>query len=603
MAARYEHSFYSLSGDVWKIQIMDSSFSGAVTIFKCEKSGFRISEPSLAQRMDPILASSCTVPFWVETSTHEAFMKEIVRSQEERFGVIVYLNSVIQWRGIIVNDGMEFEDQAYPCLVNLKFIDGLGRLSDKFYNTYGTETSQTPYTGRDTFIEHVIHCLSWAGTVQYFENDSDYIKIVCNYYEARHTSLSNCPLKYSNIDHKIFYEYDDQGMITYKTVSEVLAMILQTFNLRIFMASGTYHVVQTQEYTNLYKRSWLVRKTGTVEAAVYPDSGYILNTSSFSRLAGGVTKYLPPLNTIKKKYKYKYSSGDSGNLIPVQFNYDTAVDFINGLQSGNNEALHFSGDIQESYAGWDPMPGHTFWAVYKFQVILTNGVTTYYLSNTSGGAWSTNPATIFYLNGKYFNSSASGNFISQYDFITAAIPINGTATFQFTLDHFANDMADPGSPPGSTFTSTCENFCMQIESVSLQLEGEKDFFVFNGASPKSTQKLELKETLIGDGPFAYSLGRIETYNGSTWAKSHDWKRGAIPAVNMGLDINQLSINENILGQQEATEVFQGSFAGSGLRIEKALNWNSKIMVPLQIDTFPAEDKVTGRWFNAVIPAF
>jgi len=114
----------------------------------------------------------------------------------------------------------------------------------------------------------------------------------------------------------------------------------------------------------------------------------------------------------------------------------------------------------------------------------------------------------------------------------------------------------------------------------------------------------MKDTQIGDGPYDYSLGRIMIFRGSVWVVSARWARNAPPGVyGAGDDINQLSVKENLSGQSKPTEIFQGDFIGSAFCVEKAIVWGAKVLVPLQIDISPAQDSVSGRWFNAVIPAF
>lgn len=605
MAERYRNTFYSIAGVLWQVDIMDANYSSTVSVFKTSGDGFRHSYRNVSQRMDSVLASDLSFNFIVETVAHQNFILEVIGAQEQRFGVKVYKNGALYFVGIIVNDGIEIEDAYYPYEVSLKFTDGIGRLSDMYYNQGGSENSTTPYTGRDTVIAHILKCLSFTGTVQYYGLTDSYLKIVCNWYEYHHVlSRLKCPLEDSNIDHKTFFEYDDKGVITWPTVYDVLVDILQTWNMRIFMANGIYHIIQVQEYCNLAIKSWTFYKSGSQKAYTYPDtSSYQVNTSSLTRMSGGVSKYMPPLGMISRKYKYKYSNGDGGNLLPVQTSYTSATALLNGLQASLGEYLHFEGNIHETYV--PPGSPYTFEVTpyYKIKIVLTtSGGTKYYLTNANGSYdWSTSSSAYVLFSTPTFN--LQWNMASQvnYDFVTAQLPAAGTATFQCYFSHFLySNGTTSGAIPSGVFNSYYEQFKLCLEAANNQLNGEIKYWCYNGYNPYSTSKIEIKESVIGDGPQAYSLGRIECYNGSIWQRSLGWGIGQPPPT-YTFPIHQFAVIQNINGQQVATEVFQGSFNGTAFSPEKAIKWGSKIFVAFQIDINPVEDTVYGRWFNAVIP--
>lgn len=592
MAVRYRNTFKSLGGDLYQIDIMDAEYSDEPILFNTGKEGYKISHPSLSQRCDPVFASSCSINFMVETQDQAGFIEEVALADEERFGILIKKNTTTKiWAGIAISDGIEIPDEYFPYPCNLRFIDGLGRLSDKFYNQDGTEYG-TPYTGTDTFIAHIVKCLARTGTMQYYEGTDTVLKCVVNWFEVHHLlSRESCPLSDSRLSHSIFYEYDEEGAITFMTVSEVLSMLLQTWNARIFMSTGIYHVVQVQGYTNTTIKSYWFDKNCFQKLCSANDTSYKLTCSTLSRLTGGVKKYLQPLSKIEKTYKYKYSNGASGNLLPVQEKYETPVNCMNNLPCIGGEDIYFSGNLHE----WGPV----FWPLgelpiymdYKAQVVLTGTTgTKYYLSGDENSAVWTNTATDYVLiHGTQVNSSKTHNVTRTISFTSAAIPESGSATFQFSfVDTFE-----------FTWDYACEKFSMVVEITNTEIEGDKNFYSFNILTG-ATQKISIKDSLIGDGPFLFSLGRIEVYDGTVWHNSEYWGVGTPPQGGFdpnAMDINQLSISQNLNGQTVAIEVFQFSLLGTTLSPEKAIIWGGFTLVPIQIDTFPADDMITGRWVN------
>ncbi|MEI7725320.1 MAG: hypothetical protein WCK09_09465, partial [Bacteroidota bacterium] len=78
MAVRYRNSFYSIAGIQWQIDILDSTFSGSVTLFKTGSEGFSLTYKGITERLDPILSSALTLPCEVENTVFESFLIEIM---------------------------------------------------------------------------------------------------------------------------------------------------------------------------------------------------------------------------------------------------------------------------------------------------------------------------------------------------------------------------------------------------------------------------------------------------------------------------------------------------------------------------------------------
>jgi hypothetical protein len=364
------------------------------------------------------------------------------------------------------------------------------------------------------------------------------------------------------------------------------------------MAQGYWVIVQSTEYTNPSIISWTYTKSGTLIATLNPDATLVKSFLTLQRMGGGIYKFLPPLQFVKKKYKYRNSPNDSGSLLPVQDDYTTAVPFINSVQGGGGESLYFTGTIHEIYTT-SPAIIKTFYAQYKLRIVLTTNTTTYYLSGVLGGSpltWSTTATDYVLVNGNTFLNGISMTQDRQFEFYTPSVPANGTATFEFDFSNYVVNGVVAG-----TFDYVCQNFSVVLEGTYTETTGNKEYFVYNG-SMLGSAKLELKDTAIGDGVNTYSIGRLETYNGSTWGKTYSWSYGNPPISNSGNSINQLSIGQNLNGQTQACETFQGAWQGDYYP-EMAIGWGIRTLVPMQLEFSPIFNTYTGVWFNALIPAF
>jgi hypothetical protein len=544
------------------------------------------------------MASDCSIRFYVENSSHEFFISQILNSQEERFGVQIYKNGTRIWCGTIQADGIEKTDIYYPYPVMLRFVDGLGRLSDKYYNQTGLENSLTPFTGRQTLLQHIVNCLSYTGTLQYFGTFDPYIKTCSRFFETRHTSYLNDPLTNTNLSHLAFYNINEEGKYEWKTCQDVLVNILECFNLTIKQAGGFYHIIQNHEYANPTLVTWGYTKSGSLVGVTNGDTTLKIQSTTLNRMTGGVYKYFPPLQQVKKKYKYAYSPGFNGNMLPVQSDYSTAVDFINSVAGGNLEVLHFTGTIREVWTSPNTNPVVGMVASYKMKIVLTTPYLTYYLNGVPGNTtWETNPNSYVVLDGGWFLGSYNGVNYTQWELNTPAIITGGTATFELDFYQYTRPLAS-----GESMTFTCENFFIELLGDTGEYSGDKTYIVINTSLPTSTSKIEVKETVVGDGPYLYNVGAMQTYNGSSWNMSTAWYYATPPVPSLSNPINRLAIQQNLAGQTLSCEQYQGSFTGA-YSAEKAIVWGSKIFVPLQVEFNAVLDLCLGIWFNAAIPAF
>jgi hypothetical protein len=597
MSVRYRNQFYSLAGVFWQIDLMDGLYTGAIGTFKTASAGFSQNYKGVTERLDPILACDGSVHAIVENSAFEAFMNDISTSQENRFGVIIYKNSVQWFAGPILPDQGTFKDEYYPYDCDIRFSDGLGLLKDVDYSNFNIITP-APVTGVDILMTIILRCLSKTQTFPYFSGA--YLKTCVNWYESYQNKFDD-PLNRTKVDNQVFFGYGNANDYAFKSCYDVLRMILNTFNARILMTEGLFVIIQPQEYA-----------FATSYTRLYMTNGYLLSTNwaeSFrltgaQRMAGGITKYYPSLLEVTKKYNYTYTA-NKGNLLPPYWavnSYLSTTNWLNTIPADIGSTIfraHIAGNfhIEFYYNG-----GYTGYIIYSLKITGTTGAGTLYLKyNSYSGlpaVWTSNSADRCYIRSDGVDTSVDAPLCSQdtaFDFLAPGISgLEITGTFQWFP-------SNPSSPPfGASWTNTITDASIIIDGATLPDYTDKYQSInMSGVVPvTSVSKIEITDTLIGDiGLYKFQgAGSLQIYTGSVWQYAHSWgvhNSTPYPVIS----INQLSVDQNLLGQKNPVEKYSGKWMSVNLSPLKTIIWGSKIMVPLVFNFAPDLDEASGEWFN------
>jgi len=124
------------SNTLYRVEIWDSLFIG--TAEQIVNGGFQLQyEGSEADDIDlPIITSTVNILVHVTENDgkFENMLYELVGSDEERFHIRIYRNSVMFWLGQIPTDLVEYPDKYYTYDVTLTAICGLSRLKNIPYD-------------------------------------------------------------------------------------------------------------------------------------------------------------------------------------------------------------------------------------------------------------------------------------------------------------------------------------------------------------------------------------------------------------------------------------------------------------------------------------
>lgn len=620
---RYRNEFYSTEGTFWKIDIIDTSFSGSPAEFTCTAPNFTLSYKGNKERFDPIITSELRVSAWVQDAAFETFILDIAGANEQRFFAKLYKDSVFQWGGMMLVDDIQKEDIAFPYEFEMVFTDGLGTLKDKLF----WDTDATPdalWQGKETFIEFIIKLLAKTGTAELWSGSDDFLATNVQWYDVHHNFYLNAdPLQYSKIAHEAFYEYENKENKA-GDCYDILQELLYTFGARIQLVQGMFKITQINESINTRRLFRFYSYTGTLRSySVKTDLD--LTDTYYDFLTGGIFSYLPPLERVEKKYLYKTSPVGS-NYLPDQSSYTPAVDLI-GTVPGESSYLFGSSEQNQGSvviqrftwgAGSPPtdMIAGYFLIRYRLDLIITNGVETRYLTNidpVTGNVWegvyywadvpvnaiSGQPNCVkiqdsmqYHTSGFYFKALPIG-FLTPFNDLTGTC----SGTFEFQHIGFFNTSGVQITIANLTFSFFCSHFRLSLWGGGTinYPDGEVNFRAYNANVNLKSKVLTFPDAHIGDGPIVGALGAITTYDGATWIPSTWWK---IKKTGTQKKIHQLMVNEVIAGQQIPTDTYKGRIISPTYTPEKTLVFPDVTRwLVLNVTLDGKQDIWSGEWFK------
>lgn len=570
MAVKYRQEFYSTNDTRYRISIDDATLGSDSNLsFDVDRNLFNLSYQGQSdERFQTVITSRCNIGLMVNSTDLEDLIEDMVNSEDGRFKVLIeiYEKGTLSfekfWFGNIITDQVSYEDKSYPFVFNITAIDQLGTLSEINYNDDGTT-----YTGSETIIEHLINILSKTDQ-NYFHNSTDiFLTTINNWYEDSHVynSGENDPLILTRIDHIAFYSEDEDGNTEYFNCLDVLKELARVFGARIYQSGGSIRFEQVNEREDSDFYAFEYDKTGVQQSEGLNSTSTITTDKTISKthLAGGVFSFLPGLKYVRLEYNHQ----SNRNLLfnkswnNVSFN-DLAVGEI--ASDTTTTILNFSANV---YVNLDVNAIGTDLYRIEFDLKLIYGSN--YLKRTitdnnygsiieSAITWEAT-SNNFVVSSERFGLNIQSLNI-PLNFQTPVLPTAvEDVTFGFTgLRYFKNAVEElPTDTP-----ITINNWELQTPILELYEDGNpssvnrtRTYQVNNDFYGGNTQTKELNN-FIGDALTFVTRGKMEVFNGSTWADSDLW---SVSQSGTTRSIMELMIFERLAGQKRGTLKYNGSF--------------------------------------------
>lgn len=606
MAVRLYSEFNTDQGDLYKIEIHDSSWVASSTAFTVDGRGFELSyQGETDDIISPIVSSRLTFGAYSQDGTFELFIDTLKQFQENRFRVVVYraasqdvVNDFAQrvfadggtteslpcvtsavddlggtstyslfWLGWITQDLINIEDTAQPYILEITATDGLGRMANIDYDTANEIDQNGLVLTRAT--KALSNAFNSVGTADLWGSSDPFLEVAVDWWEtSAHTySTSTDPFNEVSFDARLFERKDEEGNTVYSSALDVVRQLAVLFNARVFMERGRWVFEQyglraeTTRYVSVYNKS-----NTALSRTLISDDITLNQTIAGARLAGNAWDFLPALRKISVDYIQRFLN--PFNLFgSYRFN-NTLTTYTAGFISGGSGIQMQFGTTALNVYLQGPTSVYPIYPVFRSRIRIKDVSTgTYYYYNRAYfgiasattmyalPAWSTT-AGYYYFDLPAFFTSGAASLSEMLTITTEDLPVSGE--LDITLEYYNTYYANNGNAYSSTFEAHTGIFGFGIVNGSSQTNAGTTFAsVNNQANVNSKLAIELGEVYIADGPT--QTGHLAAYNGSSWEATAAWRKGS---TGTGIPILKLLTNEALALHVKPIQRYNGTIAST-----------------------------------------
>ena len=289
----------------WKVEIWDEDFVGTPEELDLDVGQVLRWNADSEERHAPIRGSELSINMRINSTDQETFIQDIQTSREGRFSIVLKqtLAETRYWAGVILPDISSYQD-ADPIIYKLTATDGIAALRKIEYRP----TPSTFYSGKATFVEHILNCLNQLSFVTtHWTNTEEFLYTCVDWWESTLTRAdANDPLFLTGVDHSVYYRFDKGSQ---KAVSclEVLEDILKAFGCYIRQADGGFWAEQVS-----YRQAGYVSRNYDYQGNYITNDTYAL-TNLVNNISPGTTL------EFKSRIEYDYYAG----LLKTRVTFDT----------------------------------------------------------------------------------------------------------------------------------------------------------------------------------------------------------------------------------------------------------------------------------------
>jgi hypothetical protein len=594
MSVRLYSEFSSSEGNIYKIEIHDSSWGAAPSSeFKVDGSGFQLTyDGETDDIISPIVSSKLTFGCYSENATFETFINTLKTFQENRFRVAVYRSETpagrnvddglvfdpllvesgdtqyrLWWAGWITQDLVQVEDVSQPYIFQITATDGLGKLANIDYNVANDIDQGGLRLTRITQL--VINALKLAGLYDLWESDATFLESSADWWETtQHTySTSTDPLYLTAVDAGLLQSYDSDNNLVYNNGLEALRQVATLFAARIYLSDGRWILEQYAQRASSSRYVSRYTYGGTeISRQLVSDDVVLDQTTYAARMAGNNWDFLPAMRKAEVNYIQKFLN-PYGLFGGWRYTNATPV-FTGGFMAGGagiqlgigTAAFNFSFKGASTAAGLMPLLRATI------ALQDANGVIYYYGRSFNGTTaplmytaegWST-------VQGFYYFDLTAVNYIANQNatisqvvqIITQDLPTSGLLAITIQLDSI-RVMATNAQYNYTSANVDAPMLFNIINGGNQSNAGTIFSSVNNEAGIDSQLTLELGDVFFAEGP--PQTGHLAVYNGTSWVGSSLWRKGS---TGTGLRILKLLTSEALALHVRPIERYNGNTIGS-----------------------------------------
>lgn len=602
MAVRLYSEFKSDTGQLFKVEIHDTDFTGTASTFKVAGDGFTLNyEGGIDNIVAPVVGSECQISAFNTTSAFDLFITDLKAHQEDRFFVRILKDVAenLYWTGVIVQDLVTIEDVSKPYIFQISAVDGIGHLKNKEY----TATAVTTING---FIESSVNAIGLAAL---YDTLDIYYATTVNVWDSAHTySASEDVTTLTRFNALVYKDVDNDGNAIYSTYFDILVELCTSFGARFYQANGIFHFEQYTERVNSERRVSKYYKTGVEESIALVDDDVTLAGTVVGgvRLAGNQFNFLPAL----KKVQVSFNQERMNNLLAnrLTFTGSTGAQDLGFVTDENNAQLQVSGLLtyRFDYDGSGTTASTEFYRpVFRVRLKVedvSNPGTFYYLKrnwNPSGGqlygatSWTTT-ASYYYFDAGMGKNNNDGLYISNtFAFITPPIPVDGDASIDVDFYNIF-DLANATQTVPTNYVAT--NRATEVTVSYIDEDGGvSNVTIFSSTNTdtdiNSNLILDLGQIRVSDSNGLQ--GSFFVYNGSSWVPSTSWRRGASGTYQSLL---KMTTKDILSLHKKPIERYSGVIAGP-FTFNKRYEFDGSYWLPIRGEYNANLDEWSSDWFK------
>lgn len=249
-----------------ELKIWQDSYVGSITSLQGVALNLQYI-PNSDDVYEPIMASQLGIT--IDFTDNESDMIDFTNINDRYTYVEMYVDSVIEWVGFVLNDNVQISYTTGRKIVFFNAVDGLGMLKDVTYEpivgNYGVNDATDLITILRTCFNKIV-----------FKNNRNIITL-CSYFangmSDRGVNSWRDPFAQTYINYRTFLvnEYN------YTNCFDIIYNIAKSFGCRVFQAKGKWWIVAINEFANTNAYYTEYTSTGT---RVDNGDGNLINTSS-----------------------------------------------------------------------------------------------------------------------------------------------------------------------------------------------------------------------------------------------------------------------------------------------------------------------------------
>ena len=564
LPVRYTFDFKSkieqLSGsNTYTIRILDKDLGGDLNLdFETTAEGFAIQYQGDDDGFETGLkASSCSVPFIVNSAQDIAFIDLVTQTQEQRFFIEILKNGNPFWRGIIFQDQIDYELRPIPFVVDLRGSDGLGELKEIFEKGGGNNNQGANIASR------FVAALSRMPSNEVWEDTDPILQTCIRWFEQNMPNTNIDPWTHTNfVDKNVTFTVDERtGEDVLISQYEILDLLLKGWNARMMQVNGRFYVIQCNEYMNASVNTFIYSKE-YIDGIAPTDPGVLgsnvaLNvdstlgdtfTETYVKEAGAVYQFVGALKSASIEFSYEISNlffrRINVDLTSLTSTFQIVAQNLNINLGLNVAGSHFIQIDDNTFAG----------NIYNVKIDLA--ITIKVGANFwNGSAWvGTASSVTVTLQDKFENNVGANNYYIPFNFNTTPPPTASLMEVQFVTAIAATSGTNT-NPFKTGENTTVDIVYLNPGGGNITLDG---FNVSNDLLPNSSLVLNIDDIVLGDKAAGYS--ELAGYRLWTLAQTASWARDAVGGA--GVSINLLLCQELVHQRKTPRRKFEMNLHGA-----------------------------------------